>query len=87
MIGFIFAKTKCNGFFKGGNGPPKMMSILHEKLSVRLELFVSPSFLGPSQLDGETSEIFLTDFSRKLEKWTGAHIFQMCGLTTKYKCD
>lgn len=64
-----------------------MMSMLQEKRSVRPELFVSPSFLGPSQLDGETSKIFLTDFSRKLEKWTGAHIFQMGGLTTKYKCD
>ena len=68
MIGFIFAKKKYNGFFKSGNGPPKMMRMLQEKRSVRLELFVSPSFLGPSQLDGETSKIFWTDFSRKLEK-------------------
>lgn len=58
MIGFIFVKTK--------NGPPKMMGMLQDKRSVRLELFVSPSFLGPSQLDGETSKIFLDGFFPKI---------------------
>lgn len=43
-----------------------MMSMLQEKRSVRPELFVSPSFLGPSQLDGETSKIFVDGFFRKI---------------------